>query len=165
MTRADLLEVLDHHNVRAFLATIRAGEGTSDPEGYRRCFGGEMFTSFADHPRKYIRKTMKGVPITSSAAGAYQFLARTWDEMAEKYRLEDFSELNQDVAAVGLIHRRKALADVIAGRFHEAIRKCAKEWASLPESPYGQPTRTYWQAFAVYQAHGGRIAQGEANDA
>jgi muramidase (phage lysozyme) len=161
MTRADLLQALDIKNVEAFLHMIRAGEGTSDADGYKRCFGGELFTSFADHPRKYIRKKSRGQYITSSAAGAYQFLARTWDEVAEKYGLKDFTPLNQDIGAVALIHRRKALADVIEGRFHEAVRKCAQEWASLPESPYEQPTRTYWQALSVYEAHGGRVATGE----
>jgi muramidase (phage lysozyme) len=157
LTYLDLQEALDKPNVNAFLKMIRAGEGTSDEDGYRRHFGGELFTSFTDHPRKVIAKKSRGKMLFSSAAGAYQFLARTWDEMSALYGLKDFSPINQDIAAVGLIHRRRALADVIEGRFHEAVRKCAAEWASLPESPHDQPTRTYWEAFAVYEAAGGRV--------
>jgi len=37
---------------------------------------------------------------------------------------------------------------VKAGRFDAAVAKCAKEWASLPGSPYGQPVKTLDQARA-----------------
>jgi NAD-dependent dihydropyrimidine dehydrogenase PreA subunit len=45
--------------------------------------------------------------------------------------------------------------DVLAGRLGDAIAKCAREWASLPGSPYGQPTRTMAQARATYEQFGG----------
>lgn len=153
-----LLAALGETNVRAFLSVIRAGEGTSDEAGYRRHFGGELFDSFADHPRKAITKKLGGGPITSTAAGAFQFLARTWQECVRALDLPDFSPASQDVAAVYLIHRRGALDDVIAGRIEQAIAKCAREWASLPGSPYGQPTKTLEQALAVYAAAGGSTA-------
>ncbi|MFL6675884.1 MAG: glycoside hydrolase family 104 protein [Massilia sp.] len=139
--------------VWAFLQLIRAGEGTTGPDGYRTMFGGGLFASYADHPRRAITRGS----ITSTAAGAYQFLSRTWDEMASAYGLADFSPANQDVAAVGLIKRRGALADVLAGRFRDAIDKCSKEWASLPGSPYGQPTLSYVQAQDILLAHGADI--------
>ncbi|MCE3602380.1 glycoside hydrolase family 104 protein [Massilia sp. P8910] len=144
--------------VLAFLALIRTGEGTTGPNGYRTMFGGGLFTSFADHPRTKVTRS----GYTSSAAGAYQFLPTTWDEMASKYGLRDFSPASQEIAAVGLIKRRGALADVLAGRFRAAIDKCNKEWASLPGSPYGQPTLTYTRAQNILAANGasivGRIA-------
>jgi muramidase (phage lysozyme) len=59
---------------------------------------------------------------TSTAAGAFQFLSRTWDECAKALGLTDFSPASQDLAAVFLIDRRKALDDVLAGRFDEAVR-------------------------------------------
>lgn len=149
----DPLAVVDQPQVRAFLALIRTGEGTSGANGYRMHFGGELFASFADHPRRVVTRS----GLSSTAAGAYQFLSRTWDEMAAKYRLADFSPANQDVAAVGLIKRRGALADVLAGRFRAAIEKCNKEWASLPGSPYGQPTLTYARAQSVLLASGAEI--------
>ena len=36
-------EALQNRNVQAFLHMLRHGEGTSDPEGYRRMFGGKLF--------------------------------------------------------------------------------------------------------------------------
>lgn len=145
-------------NLRAFLAVIRAGEGTADAEGYRRHFGGELFDSFADHPRRAITKTLAGKPLTSTAAGAYQFLSRTWDDCARRLQLPDFSPASQDTAAEFLIKRRGALDDVLAGRVEQAIAKCAREWASLPGSPYGQPVKTMAQCLATYARHGGTFA-------
>lgn len=143
-----------HPNVQAFLRVIRRGEGTADEAGYRRIFGGRLFTSFADHPR--IKVTASGY--TSTAAGAYQFLASTWDETARIMKLADFSPANQDRGAVGRLVFRRALDDVIAGRFAQAIAKCGKEWASLPGSPYGQPTITMQTAQTVYTQSGGQYA-------
>ena len=69
----DYRSALLNPNVRAFLAVIRAGEGTSDPDGYRRHFGGELFTDYSQHPKRAITKLLGGQPLTSTAAGAYQF--------------------------------------------------------------------------------------------
>jgi muramidase (phage lysozyme) len=147
------LSLLDDSNVKSFLAVIRAGEGTSDSGGYSRHYGGTSFDSFADHPRIAITAGRW----TSTAAGAYQFLSRTWDECATALGLADFSPKNQDLAALFLIDRRKALEDVLAGRIEQAIAKCNREWASLPGSPYGQPVKTMEQALATYVAHGGSL--------
>jgi lysozyme len=141
-------------NVRAFLAMIRRGEGTSGANGYRTLYGGSLFSDYSRHPNTAI--TAGG--ITSTAAGAYQILYRTWIEIAAAYGLTDFTPDSQDVAAVALIKRRGALADVLAGRWQTAIAKCAKEWASLPGSPYGQPTISMDTALAVIAANGGATA-------
>lgn len=143
--------MLADNNVKAFLQVIRKGEGTSGVNGYRTLFGGTLFTSFADHPRIYIKRGS----LTSSAAGAYQFLAKTWDETAALMGLRDFSPASQDLAALGRIAIRGALDDVLAGRFETAIKKTAKEWASLPFSPYGQPTQSLEGARLVYVQNGG----------
>lgn len=146
-------------NLRAFLMMIRYAEGTQGDDGYRALFGwhptrnpGQVFGSFADHPRVLV-------PFGSTnttAAGAYQILAGTWDE----YRagLPDFSPASQDICAARLIRRRGALNDVYEGRFADAVRKCGREWASLPGSPYGQPVRTLAQVVAAYRSAGGAIA-------
>lgn len=143
-----------HPNVQAFLRVIRRGEGTSDEGGYSRLFGGERFAGFADHPRRLV---VKGA-YKSTAAGAYQALESTWDETRQVMGLPNFTPSMQDRFAVGRIAARGALADVIAGRFEAAVRKCAKEWASLPFSPYGQPTISMATATSVYAAAGGRTA-------
>lgn len=142
-------------NLRAFLALIRWCEGTAGEDGYRTRFGGGLFDSFSDHPGGTVTRTLGGKPITSSAAGAYQFLQSTWDECRDALGLPDFSPESQDKAAIFLIKRRGALEDVEAGRIEAAIAKCAKEWASFPGSPYSQPTKTLAQCIDVYQKAGG----------
>lgn len=162
MDPIELIAALDHPNVKAFLWMLRHGEGTQDENGFRRMFGGELFDSFADHPRKVITKKLGGTPISSTAAGAPQFLARTWDALVKQYGFADFSPKNQELGAVALIKGRKALDDVIAGRFEQAVMKCNKEWASLPGSPYGQPVVTMARARKEYEEAGGTYAESTA---
>lgn len=168
MDSIDLIAALDHPNVRAFLRMLRHGEGTAGDDGYLVMFGGGHLQGldgvpgtaddFADHPRQAITRSLGGKPITSTAAGAYQFLARTWDGLVKQYGFTDFSPKNQDLGAVALIAGRGALQDVMAGRFEQAVTKCNREWASLPGSPYGQPVVTMARARQEYEAHGGTYA-------
>lgn len=163
-----LIAALQDTNVQAFLRMLRHGEGTAGDDGYRVMFGGGHLVGldgqpgtaddFADHPRRAITRKLGGTPITSTAAGAYQFLSKTWDGLVKQYGFADFSPMNQDLGAVALILGRKALDDVIAGRFEDAVRKCNREWASLPGSPYGQPVVTMDRARQEYEAHGGTYA-------
>lgn len=149
----ECVAALPEPNVRAFLRVIRAGESSQDDDAYRTIVGGGRFTSYDDHPRQLVHIASLGV--NSTAAGAYQFLSRTWDGCVKALSLPDFSPPMQDIAAVYLIRGRGALADVLAGRVDAAIARCAREWASLPGSPYGQPTRTLAQALATYREYGG----------
>lgn len=152
VTAADLAD----SNVQAMLRVIRRGEGTADANGYRRIFGGGLFDSFADHPRQKVSRS----GYVSTAAGAYQFTVSTWDETRRVMGLADFSPESQDIAAVGRIMARGALDDVRAGRFSLALRKLGREWASLPGSPYGQPTISEATAQSVFLAAGGEMAIG-----
>lgn len=150
--------MLDNPNVKAFLRVIRDCEGTSGEDGYRTMFGGDLFDDFADHPRRPITKMLGGKLLTSTAAGAYQFLKGTWDECRKALSLPDFSPASQDRGALFLIERRGALQDVIAGRLEDAVAKCAREWASLPGSPYGQPVKTMAHVRKTYIDAGGKFA-------
>lgn len=143
-------------NVNAFLRMIRLGEGTEDPAGYYRLVGGGAFSDDSHHPNKRI--WIERYKVWSTAAGAYQIIFPTWSELASTYGFEDFKPLTQDMAAVALIARRKALALVRVGRVEEAIEKCRLEWASLPGSPYGQRTESLESALAEYKKHGGDVA-------
>jgi muramidase (phage lysozyme) len=150
-----------NHNLRAFLAVIRACEGTVGDEGYRALFGwrpgnGKVFDSFADHPRKRIPY---GDTYTT-AAGAYQMLASTYDDAKAHTGVADFSPESQDRCAVYLIQRRGALDDVNAGRLRAAISKTNREWASLPGSPYGQPVRSLDFCERTFATHGGTQIDG-----
>ena len=146
---------LKNENVQAFLALIRHCEGA----GYTTLFGGGIVENTEDHPRIAITRTLGGKPITSTAAGAYQFLSRTWDECAKAIDLEDFSPPNQDRAALYLIERRRALPAVMEGDWTTAIERCNREWASLPGSPYGQPTKSLAHCLAFLQNLKGGGAQ------
>lgn len=150
----DYAELLTNRNVQAFLALIKYTEGA----GYQTLFGGERFTSFADHPRRKITRTLGGKPITSTAAGAYQFLSKTWDECAEALGLPDFSPVSQDQAALFLIERRRALQSVLEGDWKTALERCNREWASLPGSPYGQPTKSLETCFSFLYANTVEVA-------
>lgn len=143
-------------NVYAFLGMLRVSEGTAGPNGYRTLVGGTLFDSFADHPRIVV--ALPNLGIKSSAAGAFQMLARTWDGVRAKLGLVDFSPASQDRAAIELIRQRGALADVRAGRFAVAVEKCKKEWASLPGAGYGQRENKLTMLQAAYLKAGGVLA-------
>ena|SRR3990167_9984192 len=156
MKRADLRKALDNANVRAFLMAIRLGEGTTDDAGYYRIVGGQMFNDDSQHPN--VRVFIKRYSVWSTAAGAYQIIGPTWRGLVKQYGFEDFSPDSQDEAAVALIAGRKALDDVMAGRFDEAVRKCSLEWASLPGSTAGQRIEDMASVKRVYTENGGTIA-------
>lgn len=156
----DCRAALQSPNVTAFLRLIRAGESSQTDRAYRTMFGGSTFDDFDDHPRI----TNRAVGLASTAAGAYQFLSKTWDECRDALGLLDFSPGAQDLAAVYLVRRRGALADVLAGRIEQAITKCNREWASLPGSPYGQPVITLDRALSVYSQFGGQFSTASVPD-
>ena len=141
-------------NLKAFLSMIRYAEGTFSQDGYKKLYGGSLFTDLSKHPNTAITKW----GITSTAAGAYQILFGTWQELQSRLKLPDFSPASQDRAAIELIKRRKALEDVMTGRFAQAIVKCRKEWASLPGAGYGQNEKSPTALAAVYKIAGGSMA-------
>lgn len=142
-------------NVVAFLAMLRVSEGTAGPNGYRTLVGGKLFNSYADHPRVLV--PLPNLGISSSAAGAFQILRKTWDGVRAKLGLPDFSPASQDRAAIELIRQRGALADVRAGRFAAAVEKCRKEWASLPGAGYGQRENSLASLEMAYLNAGGEV--------
>lgn len=164
MTCDDLLAAQTHDNVSAFLRVIREGESSQSNDAYRMLFGGKLFDSFEDHPRvrtyekndEFIRNGKKDF---TTAAGAYQFTASTWDPIAKRFGLKDFGPINQDCAAVALIAEVRALDLVKEGRIREAIARCSSRWASLPGANTPQPQQQLAHALAVYKAHGGRTEQ------
>jgi len=120
---------------------------------------GGMADSLADHPRKMVWLPRYGV--NSSAAGAYQFLGKTWDGLVKQYGFPSFEPQWQDAGAVGLIIGRKALDAVRRGDIRAAIALCRNEWASLPGSPYGQRTEAMDAVLLEYRKWGGTLTAGE----
>jgi lysozyme len=124
-------------NLAAFLAMIRRYESSDD---YRVMWGGSHFQSFADHPR--ILNEYAGR--RSTAAGAYQIIAPTWDTVIQPaLNLPDFSPQSQDTAAVYLIQRRGALPAVNAGDFDRAVDLLTSEWEALRVNSRAALAQTY----------------------
>ena len=138
---------------RALLNTIRYAEGTwkdGEDKGYRIIYGGGQFQDLSRHPERVVVKRY-----TSAAAGAYQFLPKTWKGVAKELRLASFEPRNQDQAALHLVKRRGALGDIDRqGLTKDAMAKLAPEWASFPtkagRSAYGQPVKSHQELASFY---------------
>jgi muramidase (phage lysozyme) len=131
-------------NVQRALASIRAAEGTAQyTDPYSVGFGGRPIGDLSQHPGTLSAfSDNSGNRKKTSAAGAYQFLNRSWGDMSGKLGLNDFGPENQDIAAIGLLDRSGALDNVLAGDVNGFVRDANGTWASLPGSPYNQPTRS-----------------------
>lgn len=145
-TFEQLNQALGNTNTQAYLRMLQQAEGTYKGVGgnpYATAFGGGQLPDLSQHPRTLHSFTQTdGKPNKTSAAGAYQFLGSTWDDVAGKLGLQDFGPRSQDLAALELMRRNGSLPDVLAGNFGQAVKKDGKTWASLPSSPYAQPKRS-----------------------
>lgn len=151
-----LINALQTDNVRAFLMMIRHSEGTAADDGYNYIFGSSpenktRFNDFSKHPDIHVQYGNT----FSTAAGAYQILFHTWETIAGKYSLPDFSPENQDIAAAELISERNVLQKLMDGNFNEALTACSSIWASLPGNSYGQPEHSIDQCLQWYTGNGG----------
>ncbi|HEX7333219.1 MAG TPA: Ig-like domain-containing protein [Pyrinomonadaceae bacterium] len=138
--------------VQAMLDAIAWAEGTAGDadEGYGRVVRGTVIsspnnpalvgqtnvtiTNFAQHPNILVQVTQT---IRSTAAGRYQFLNRTWTGL----NLPDFGRYNQDIGAIMLLQQAGAITPLLNGNVRQAAANANGTWASLPNSPLGQPTR------------------------
>lgn len=159
-------------NLSAFLKTIHHSEGTGQGgrNPYATVYAYKFtITDFSDHPANLGWRGVQlsdqmcslagfGSGCVSTAAGAYQITKTTWNRLKKKLGLVDFSKASQDAAALELIRERGALADVMAGRFDQAVSKCRKEWASLPGAGYGQGEKSLAALQSAYASAGGQFA-------
>lgn len=142
ITKERLDALLQNPNVKAWLDTIAQAEigAASSTGGYNVAFGkGATFDSYADHPGIYGQyRGNDGKLRRSSAAGRYQFLQSTWNDLKNRYGsiLTDFSPDNQDRAALLLAADVGALEDMESGNFDAAYKKLGRRWASLPTSTH-----------------------------
>lgn len=167
-------EPRERANVAAFLAMIRAAEGTAPAEGYGALFGwpaqGRSFDPFmaSGHPRVFFNYTDKaGKTVRTSAAGAYQITWTTWTGYYVPFlawcgvngrESSGFIPATQDAFAEFLLYLDGALDHVKAGRLGEALAIARRRWASLPGAGYNQPERSQQFVINAYTNAGGRIA-------
>lgn len=88
-------------------------------------------SALAGHPHILVQVTPH---LRSTAFGRYQILARSAGNMT------DFSPAGQDAYADARLQSRGAVRDASRGNIQAAFADAGREWASLPGSPYGQPT-------------------------
>jgi len=160
-------------NLRAFLDMIAYSELGPDilaqsDDGYNVLVGStpddvHLFDSYADHPRQLITLMIKArdgthMEVQSTAAGRYQILMRYFDVYRMQLGLPDFGHNPQDLIAVQMIRECKAVNDIEAGRFDDAVAKCASRWASLPKAGYGQHENDLTDLRTAFVAAGGALA-------
>ncbi len=141
-----------------FSHVIRMAEGTGKADNpYKVMFGGGTMENLNQHPDTVIH----GKRHSSAAAGAYQFMPKTWNRLKEKYNFNDFSGENQELGARSLVKDRGVDPDKIyktKNEFAEAMNLLSPEWAGLPtlqnKSHYFDQTAmdidTAWQTYNNY---------------
>lgn len=132
-------------NARRTINTIIKAEGTDryKTSPYNTAFGGDPITDLSKHPNKrYNFQQTDGRMNTTNAAGAVQWMKQTWDPLAKKLGITDFSQRSQDVATIAKIAERGGLDAMIKGDLPTLARKVAPEWASFPGAPASYKQRT-----------------------
>ena len=125
----------DELNLRATLGIIQSGEGGDGENRYKKLYGGGILKDLKKHPGLYTwkttvdKKTGKVMEHKSSMAGAYQIKGTTYAEVS---KTTDFSEENQDKAAVAILEQKGVLDDAKKGNIQTVINKLkASTWTSL----------------------------------
>lgn len=137
-------------NARDYLNMLAASEGTASrgDRGYNVMFRGDLVNDYSRHPNMvhtYIDKN--GKQGKSTAAGRYQFLYKTYEEMAKKLGITDFSPESQDKVAIALMLEKGVDFDDGAD-FGANLRKINNVWTSLAGSSLGaqyHSTRSFQQ--------------------
>jgi len=155
-----------NQNLKAFLDMLAWSElgpkiiAESD-RGYNVLVGSlpgrvKLFFPYSDHPWRLVRINDK---LSSTAAGRYQILKRTFDHYKKLLGLDGFWPEDQDRIAAQLIKERRALQNIENGELFLAIDKVSNIWASLPGSGYGQHENELADLLDAYLDAGGMLAQ------
>lgn len=162
-------------SVDAFLWMIGAAETSlramEDGTAFRTFYGGSLFSDLSDHPvltgervgvplpESFCRAAGRRAGCVSTAAGAFQILAPTWESVRRACswgpRLPDFSHASQIEAARRLLEQSGALAALAMDDFSGAVALASRLWASLPGSTAKQGGRSLeWVASTYSDALG-----------
>lgn len=162
-------KLLDNPMARRALDIIAASENAD----YNTTFGGGTFDDFSRHPniqRKFKQKD--GKTNSSGAAGRYQFLKGTWNDLQEKLGLKDFSPRSQDIGALALLDEargsggKSALELALEGNYQGMVEKAGNIWASFPSAPakYSQPKHGWNKMNKIIASATGKLAVYEDGD-
>lgn len=149
------------NNQKAFLDMIAWSEIGPDllavsDNGYNVCVGSTskhpiLFANYAAHPRIHCDSA------NSDAAGRYQLMGRYFVPYKSHLHLIDFGHCAQDAIALQQVKECRAIQDIEAGRFDDAVAKCAHIWASFPGAGYGQHEHNIEDLRAAYVRAGGVV--------
>lgn len=161
--KQELLALRNDPNIQTMLNLLSRTEGTHGATNPYAVYGGKVsnqLSSLALHPGQagaWQFKWNNGKQDKSTASGRYQIIEATWNDVAKKYGLSDFSPINQDLAAIALMKEKGAIQDIKNGNFHAAARKLGSTWASLPTSTHDQAKRSPAEFNKMLAASGGGL--------
>lgn len=177
----ELADLARKPEIRAMLDTIGFTEGTglnygkvvngtvigqnkkNMPYDTTLVAGAKNVTTYdmSQHPNVKVQVNKN---LVSSAAGRYQFLSGTWNNLAKNLGLTNFHADTQDIAAVQLMKERNMIEPLLNGDLQTAINRGANEWASLPKADgngayAGQNARSFE---AIQNAYNGYLNDAKA---
>ncbi|WP_338525016.1 hypothetical protein NUH87_04980 [Pseudomonas batumici] len=164
--RAENEEYLKNKNVKAFLDTIAESEGGNYhakfgygwAPGYKT--GKWTFSDESTHPGA-------GYGGSTTASGRYQITIGSWrDYCVTAMGLSDFTPNTQDLTAIEMLRRARAIDSIVNGDIKDAVHKASGSWESLPLGPgqanrplgghpSGQPYMPYDDVVTTYKKFGG----------
>jgi muramidase (phage lysozyme) len=141
--------------IRAFLHCLRDFECQAEPDDSKRYNilntalpsnpNSKRFSGFKIHPWATVPDDQRG---TATAAGAYQFVYKTWKSLFQSGAIsvtsgaDMFSPAVQDRLAVIALEGRGALPHIRLGKIEDAIKTLLSEWTSLPGAKENAKRRT-----------------------
>ncbi len=129
----------------AFLDTIAWAEGTGD--SYDIAY---TFAKLPDLDRHHaIVRCFE--QLCSDAEGRYQELSTTYNPIAQRLGLKDFSPSSQDKVAIQQLKDAGVYDMIMTGDIKGASCAVGKIWASFPCNSYGQGQKTESQLEDIYQ--------------
>lgn len=134
-------------HIRALMRTISASESNMD-RPYRLLYGGQLFSDVSRHPDRCVPiETGPNLGDCTTAAGRYQFLTTTWEEMAAAYHPRpprlfgllgtyDFSPRYQDEVVYRWLSDADAWGTDLAqllrqGQIDRVLERLSGTWTSL----------------------------------